>query len=544
MSFLGQLFVRSEASSAGLLRRLPALPRTRTLTTLARTQRSVLSLSARLATLTPVQQPLRPALLTAVTSPRWYSPPSSAAAEAEAEEPASDGGLPTRFDQIQALSPRTQDALKNVFKYEEMSKVQQEILGRMPISQDLLVKAKTGTGKTLGFLIPAIETILKESDQTDLARGRHVGALIISPTRELANQIADEAEKLASRHRMGVMTMVGGTQRRQTLQQLNSGYRSDIVVCTPGRVIDLLNSSREFNDRVSRCKTLILDEADELLKMGFREDVRTISNFLPKDRHSFLFSATLNSDIQSIARDVLKPNHIYVDTVDPNDVAVHKRVQQQYANIPSRLQLRAVYEMLTKHRERDSRGRIMVFLPTTAMTHLYSNVLRRLGLPVFGLHSQLSQNQRSRISQNFRRSPGSILVTTDVSARGVDYPDVGLVLQVGIPQGRDEYIHRVGRTGRAGKSGEGIIMLNNVEMPFLDQLHDLNMQPAADFGTEFIKQIEASPSHVVEQQWLSRLDRSDHEMMHDAFMSTFGFYGSRRDILRCSGDQVVNHVTE
>ncbi|RKP36002.1 P-loop containing nucleoside triphosphate hydrolase protein [Dimargaris cristalligena] len=423
-----------------------------------------------------------------------------------------------------------------------MSKVQREVLSRLPITQDLLVKAKTGEGKTLAFLLPAIETILAQSEQIDLARGVHVGALIISPTRELANQIAEEAEKLASRHRMGVMTMVGGTERRQTMRRLTTGHRSDIIVGTPGRVIDLLQSSHEFLSRAKKTKLLILDEADELLNMGFRDDIRTIADSLPQTRRTYLFSATLSPAIQSIARDVLQPNHQYVDTVDPNDVAVHKRVKQQYAEIPSELQFRATYEILTRQLAKDRRGRIMVFLPTTNLTQLYTEALARLGLPVIGLHSKLTQNSRSRISARFRNSPGSILVTTDVSARGVDYPDVGLVLQLGTPQGRDEYIHRVGRTGRAGKNGEGIIVLSPVEMAFLRPLSDLNMLPAKEYGPEFVETITNTQSSVIDQQWTKRLGYEEKGLLHDAFMSCFGFYSSRRDLLKCSGEDILHSV--
>ncbi|KAJ1966586.1 hypothetical protein H4R35_006959, partial [Dimargaris xerosporica] len=291
------------------------------------------------------------------------------------------------FDQVPGLSAKSKQVMRDVFQYSEMSKVQQAVLKHLPITKDLLVRAKTGTGKTLGFLLPAVEVILANSNKQDLVRGQHIGALIVSPTRELANQIAVEAEKLAGRHRMGVLTAVGGTRRQDTVRKLKSGYRSDIVVGTPGRIIDLMQTSHEFFNRVKRCKLLILDEADELLNMGFRPDIEQIAGQLPQDRFGFLFSATLTPKIRQVANQVLRSDHVYVDAIDPEDVAVHQKVPQYYCQVPSNQYLHAAYEILERHRVQDKHGRVMVFLPTTALTQLYGEIFRRLSLPVFCLHS-------------------------------------------------------------------------------------------------------------------------------------------------------------
>ncbi|KAJ1653210.1 hypothetical protein IWQ61_006626 [Dispira simplex] len=479
------------------------------------------------------------------TPKAWYSAAQATLEEAPlSSESTNTVKGPTRFDQVDGLSADSQRALKQTFRYEEMSSVQQAVLSEMPITKDLLVKAKTGTGKTLGFLLPTMEIIAKESSQIDLRRGHHVAAIIISPTRELANQIADEAEKLARHHRFGVMTMVGGTERRQTLRRLNNGYRSDIVVGTPGRIMDLLQSSHEFSSRIQKCKLLVLDEADELLNMGFRDNIYDIASKMPAERHNFLFSATLSPAIERVSRDLLHPGFKYIDTVDPNDVAIHKRVRQQYCEIPAHLQLRAVHEIITRFHRKNPKSKIMVFLPTTTATQLYGEIFDRLNMPSFSLHSKKRQETRSRVSQRFRKTPSSVLFTTDVSARGVDYPDVGLVLQVGIPQGRDEYIHRVGRTGRAGKAGEGIILLNPVEMNFLNELSDLNMTPAEEFGHEFAAQLESTPSALLDQQWFKRIGYNELAILEDAYRSTFAFYGSRRDFLRASPQEIVETVEQ
>ncbi|KAJ1984754.1 hypothetical protein H4R34_000442 [Dimargaris verticillata] len=487
-----------------------------------------------------------PRLTTAIRS---YSSAQSVAAEEDlsldrnvaSAKPSASTEI-REFDQVPGLSAKSKQVMREVFQYSEMSKVQQAVLKHLPVTKDLLVRAKTGTGKTLGFLLPAVEVILANSNKQDLVRGQHIGALIVSPTRELANQIATEAEKLAGRHRMGVLTAVGGTRRQDTVRKLKSGHRSDIVVGTPGRIIDLMQTSHEFFNRVKRCKLLILDEADELLNMGFRPDIEQIAGQLPQDRFGFLFSATLTPKIRQVANQVLRSDHVYVDAIDPEDMAVHQKVPQYYCQVPSDQYLHAAYEILERHRVQDGHGRVMVFLPTTALTQLYGEIFRRLSLPVFCLHSKLTQAQRERVSKQFRQTPGSILVTTDVSARGVDYPDVSLVLQLGIPQSRDQYIHRVGRTGRAGKSGQGIILLNKAEQGFLRQLHDIPMQPAPGYGDDFVAKLQETPSLLLQQQWSDRIGYHENELLHNAFTSSFGFYGSRRDVLSSNPHEIITHI--
>ena len=182
--------------------------------------------------------------------PTSFQASQQAAQVEEAEEE-----LPTRFDEITSLSPNTAKALKSVFKYETMSKVQAEVLSMLPTDSDMFVKAKTGTGKTLAFLIPALETVVAKCDKKTLARGDLATILIVSPTRELAQQIADEARKLASSHRFNVHCLVGGESKGQQIRQLNN-KRVDIVVGTPGRLNDMIESVREFREQLEGVKTV------------------------------------------------------------------------------------------------------------------------------------------------------------------------------------------------------------------------------------------------------------------------------------------------
>ncbi|CAG8569137.1 17757_t:CDS:2, partial [Racocetra fulgida] len=376
-----------------------------------------------------------------------------------------------RFDEITAILPRTQRALREEFKYITMSKVQHAVLSQAPIEGDLFVKAKTGTGKTLAFLIPAIETMHRKSHPKN-NDGRMVSVMILSPTRELAQQIATEAERLTRFYDYKVHCLVGGERRDIQIRRLMR-HRADIVVGTPGR--------------------LILDEADQLLDLGFREDIERIIQYYPKDRQTFLFSATVSPQIRQIAKFALKSDYTFIDTVDPNDVNTNVQVKQTYAIIPYHFHLVAIRKIINDHMKQHKNGKIIMFLPTRMSTILYADFLRNVGdVEVFELHSGKSQEQRTRVSNRFRQSRrDAVLVTSDVSARGVDYPGVTLVVQVGAPSSRDQYIHRLGRTGRAGKEGEGILLLAPFEKGFINCIDNLPVKRIEGIDSDLEKSTDS-----------------------------------------------------
>uniref|UniRef100_V5EWC5 ATP-dependent RNA helicase n=2 Tax=Kalmanozyma brasiliensis (strain GHG001) TaxID=1365824 RepID=V5EWC5_KALBG len=419
-----------------------------------------------------------------------------------------------------------------------MSAVQQSVLHLLPEvasgvgesatpmpdgeGRDMLVKAKTGTGKTIAFLVPALEARLRSIE--DVRNGkfpkpwldmlqRHrpdldasslkkkeleeivkqfvnntVGTLVLSPTRELATQIADEAKKLLSHEPdLKVQLLVGGASRQF---QINDWRRSrpDVVVATPGRILDLLNDVGMIREAMTACRTLILDEADTLLEMGFRDDLQAIMRHLPAkvDRQNMLFSATVSNEIRAIARASLQKDHRFIDCVPAGEENVHKHIPQ-YATvlesaeeqIPHVLRLIAHDQLVNP-----GKSKTIVFAPTTKMTELLADVIRdaqrhlpaSTGSSVYEIHSKKDQRARFNTSDRFRKdqSGASVLVTSDVSARGVDYPGTTRVIQIGIPSSKDQYIHRIGRTGRAGAKGRSDIVLQNFERGFLYyQLDDL-----------------------------------------------------------------------
>ncbi|KAL1924975.1 uncharacterized protein VTP21DRAFT_4629 [Calcarisporiella thermophila] len=448
--------------------------------------------------------------------------------------------VPVPFSSISSISPKLQKALANVFGYETMSKVQHAVLSRMPLDADLLVKAKTGTGKTLAFLVPAIEEAIKT---TPKERRNKVSVFIISPTRELAQQIASEAEKLVTFHRLKVHCLVGGEKRYHQVRGLLS-KPVDIVVGTPGRLKDLLESEKEFKRQCDGVKVVVLDEADRLLDMGFRDEIESILEYLPSNRRSLLFSATVAPEIRQIAATTLRPDHVYIDTVDPNDVNTNLQVKQTYSVIPLEQQPLVVHQLLNQHREQCPReNKAIVFLPTTRSTELYAQVFRNI-LPqfkVFELHSRMDQRRRTKIADNYRRARGNaVLFTSDVSARGVDYPGVTMVLQVGIPSSRETYIHRLGRTGRAGKEGEGKLLIAPFERRFVeDELNDLPIEKVnADINTE------VEETQLVRAELERVIQNTDEELLQSACHGFLGYYAGQLGTLGFPRHKLLRYLDE
>ncbi|KAL9544854.1 hypothetical protein MBANPS3_007413 [Mucor bainieri] len=433
-----------------------------------------------------------------------------------------------RFDAIDAIHPNTQKAIHQVFKYEEMSAVQDAVLSKLPNKNDMFVKAKTGTGKTLAFLTAAIETAIEGQSPQDFKHFQGTSIMVISPTRELANQIADEAQKLVSAYPFKVHCMVGGDSKRRQILNLER-RRCDIVVATPGRLQDMLSSVHNFKKMCQNLKVLVLDEADQLLDMGFKAELQRILNQIPEKRQTMLYSATISREIrENLGKFALSPNYDLIDTVGKDDVNTNIHVKQSAVIAPYEKQCALIRDCLETH-EAAQKGKVIVFLPTTKATMVYANMFKRL-MPdrmVYEIHSKKGQDQRSRIADKFRKSKeSSILFTSDVSARGVDYPGVSLVLQVGVPSSREQYIHRLGRTGRAGREGEGIIMLAPFEKAFLEK--EVSDLPIQNIEAPALTQEEINETNEIA---LKSINNMEDDMVREVYTAYLGYYSGRMPML-------------
>ena len=297
----------------------------------------------------------------------------------------------------------------------------------------MLGRARTGTGKTVAFLLPAIERILQLGV---LQNQEQIGVLIVSPTRELATQIGDQAEKLAKFHRgMSVQVIFGGTNMKRDITRL-SQKTPTILVATPGRLLDHLQSTRIGSKRFGKdimCKTpiVVLDETDRLLDMGFRQEITKILGYMPHphERQTLLFSATIPPDLKVVMSQNMKKDFVEVDCINDGDASTHTnaQVQQSHLIIPSDSgrSVSCVVELVRRAMEQyDSPAtpaKIVVFFPTARLVNFYSEVFNEgkvLPFPVLELHSKKTQTYRNRVSEDFRNAKRAVLFTSDVSARG------------------------------------------------------------------------------------------------------------------------------
>ncbi|KAL1407390.1 hypothetical protein Q8F55_006821 [Vanrija albida] len=526
---------------------------------------------------------------------------------AEAAEPA-DADAPVPFATLKGrIDDDTLKALTvKPFTLKTMSEVQKRVLSRMPElsggktpasliagetaeqkearelrekrgREDLLVKAKTGTGKTIGFLVPAIEsrrnTLEALANPAPDAEGNpaparnvkdlaldKVGTLVISPTRELATQIANEATKLMSWNKdRKVQLFVGGNSRFDQLRNFSNPRTGskDVVVATPGRLRDLLGE-REVARAIGSTDTLILDEADTLLDMGFSQDLNFILEHLPKERQTFLFSATVSPQVKKIARDFLKTNHSVIDCVPEDESNTHEHIPQYVTQLSNASeQLPHLVRLIAHDQLVNPNSKVIVFLPTTKMTMLFATLLREMSgsmpterLGVYEIHSRLAQMKRTRESDNFRKTTRpSVLITSDVSARGVDYPGVTRVIQIGIPSTPEQYIHRVGRTGRGGKTdGRGDILLLPFEAGFPKHLPDVPFKNVSvdDFKVE----VEALAAAASSGQRVGKINDSvsqllpalDPAAIEDVMGSLIGFYAGKLDTAKANGPEMLEGI--
>ena len=369
---------------------------------------------------------------------------------------------------------------------------------------DVVGLSQTGSGKTLAFLLPALQRSLLNP------KPNKVQILVISPTRELAQQSLGQAKMLLRDcEAVSAQILCGGTPKQIDIQQIERFGLPTILVATPGRLLDHMRSSivsgTGFAFFLEQLDTLVLDEMDRLLGMGFRDDILEIVSLLPKERQTLLFSATKPSEVDEMIVRCVKQDSRLVDCSPGNEPDAGALIEQSHVILSSDRCVSGVVQLLIALMT-DPSHKILVFFPTTAQVNYFSDLfLSGLGLSVLSIHSKMSQSLRTTTSERFRHAGKAVLFSTDISARGVDYPDVTHVVQVGAATDRETYIHRLGRTGRAGKKGNGILVLSEHERQFLEgDLLDLRVP----LHKELQRKISGRPPSFVR----SELMRVTHDM--------------------------------
>ncbi len=334
--------------------------------------------------------------------------------------------------------------------YHTPTAIQAAVLPHLLAGADVADRAQTGSGKTAAFGIPLVN---------GLTHSEQVGAIVLVPTRELCRQVTGELEKLARHTDLHVLALYGGTRMRGQFAALGKGV--DIVVGTPGRVLDHLSRGTL---RIDAVKVVVLDEADEMLDIGFAEDVERILRRTPRDRQTALFSATIPGWVQRLIRRYQR-NPVHV-AIEPERATV-ETVEQRYYDVAERDKL-AGFLSLEEEFGRDAR--LLVFRRMQVGVDRLARDLTRHGWLVQALHGGMAQADRTRTLDAFRHGDLRVLIATNVAARGLDIPDITHVVNYDIPQNPEEYIHRIGRTARAGKAGVAMTFVGEWDHPFLDAI--------------------------------------------------------------------------
>ena len=352
----------------------------------------------------------------------------------------------------QQVSYDTALALKTI-GYEEPTPIQTDCIGPLLGGNDVVGQAHTGTGKTAAFGIPMVE-------QVDPSQN-FIQGLVLVPTRELAMQVRDELARLSQFRKMGVVACYGGQPIARQITALERN--AQIVVGTPGRVLDHIGRGTL---RLGDVRILVLDEADEMLDIGFLPDIERILGNIPRDRQTALFSATLPPPIRGIVgRHMKSPTWIRIG----DEVETAPDVRQIYYEVLEQDRVRACVQLL---KTQTNDGKVLLFRRTKAGVDNLTQALQRQGIAVLGIHGGLVQGERNAAMRSFHSGDVKVLVATNVAARGLDIPEISHVVNYDMPQNLEEYVHRIGRTARMGRHGVAITFVSEWDFEFFDLLQE------------------------------------------------------------------------
>ncbi|KAK0233381.1 DEAD-domain-containing protein [Armillaria fumosa] len=420
-----------------------------------------------------------------------------------------DNASPRKPFSALELSEHTMKALEDM-GFSTMTPVQEKSIPLLLAGKDLLGAARTGSGKTLAFLIPAVELLhrLKFKPQNG------TGIIIISPTRELALQIFGVAKDLMAHHSQTFGIIMGGANRRAEADKLAKGV--NLLVATPGRLWDHLESTKGFVYR--NLKALVIDEADRILEVGFEEQMKRIIKLLPNEnRQSMLFSATQTTKVQDLARISLRPGPVQVDVDKEESTSTVSTLSQGYVVCPSDRRFLLLFTFLSKYRKK----KVIVFFSSCDSVKYHAELLNYIDVPVLDLHGKQKQQKRTNTFFEFINADSGILLSTNVAARGLDIPRVDWIVQFDPPDDPREYIHRVGRTARAGKVGKSLLFLLESELGFLRYLKEAKV-PLNEFSfpADRIKNVQSQLEKLLQKNYFL------HQSAKDGFRSYLQAYAS------------------
>ncbi|MCG7500840.1 DEAD/DEAH box helicase [Tenacibaculum sp. Mcav3-52] len=347
--------------------------------------------------------------------------------------------------------------------YETPSPIQEKAIPVILEGKDVLASAQTGTGKTAGFTLPILQNISEKKNP----KYRPIKALVLTPTRELAAQVYDNVREYSTHLNIKSTAIFGGVKPSSQIATLKKGI--DILVATPGRLIDLHEQNQLSLKRVD---VLVLDEADRMLDMGFLRDIKKIISFLPQKRQNLLFSATFSKEIKKLAQGILH-NPVLVETAPENTTA--EKVNQKLYKVPKSKKTELVGQLISK----GNWSQVLIFTRTKHGANRLTEKLIKRGISAAAMHGNKSQGARTKALKGFKDNSIRVLVATDIAARGLDIPLLPHVINFELPNVPEDYVHRIGRTGRAGASGEAISLVAQEEEAYLKSIEKLLGQKIA-----------------------------------------------------------------
>lgn len=342
--------------------------------------------------------------------------------------------------------------------YKEPTPIQKTAISSIMRNKDVMAAAQTGTGKTACFTLPILEIL---SDKLDKTNSHELNALIVTPTRELAAQVHDSIKSYGKYLSLKSVAIYGGVSDVNQKQVINKGV--DIIVATPGRLLDLYHQ-KAIN--FSNIKILVLDEADQMLDMGFINDIKKIDKYLPNDRQNLMFTATFSDPFRSLVKQFSK-NPIEISVVKDNETG--KNIEHYCHPVDASNKAKLLIHLI----KNEKWNQALVFTRTKHGANKLTKKLINAKITAIAIHSNKTQNYRTKALNKFKKNHIQILVATDVAARGIDVKNMNQVVNFDLPNVAKDYIHRIGRTGRAGKSGKAISFVCNDQQKLLSDIQQL-----------------------------------------------------------------------
>ncbi|XP_020584973.1 DEAD-box ATP-dependent RNA helicase 27 [Phalaenopsis equestris] len=399
------------------------------------------------------------------------------------------------FSSLPIAEP-TKEAIREM-GFVNMTQIQARAIPPLLMGKNVMGAARTGSGKTLAFLIPTVELLYN----IKFSARNGAGAIIICPTRELAIQTHTVAKDLLKHHSQTLGMVIGGAARRGEAEHLAKGV--NIVVATPGRLLDHLQNTKGFIYKNLKC--LIIDEADRILEQNFEDDMRQILKRLPEDRQTALFTATQTKEVEDFAKLTFKEAPVYIGVDDGRSKITVEGLQQGYCVVPSNKRFLVLYAFLKKNLSK----KVMVFFSSCNSVKFHAELLKYIQIDCYDIHGKQKQQKRTTTFFDFCKASKGILLCTDVAARGLDIPSVDWILQYDPPDEPKEYVHRVGRTARGeGAEGNALLFLLPEELKFVSYLIAANVP---------VKQYEFSEKKVPNlQSQLEKLVGENYYLLQSA----------------------------